>query len=130
VEDEVVNGPGDYERITLDNILYAARVEGRADDIGDVRLWAEREGERLIVNLRTRIHGMADDVVVVEWPATWWQHVKQRFAPRWALRRWPVRMDRQEIQVYKSVCPHIGAMRPAPIDEHFRYFTTSPTVTP
>ena len=26
----------------------------------------------------------------VECPADWWQHLKQRFAPAWVLRRWPV----------------------------------------
>lgn len=26
----------------------------------------------------------------VSYPATWWQAFKQRFFPRWALRRWPI----------------------------------------
>lgn len=28
----------------------------------------------------------------VSYPATWWQAFKQRFFPRWALKRWPVQL--------------------------------------
>jgi hypothetical protein len=27
----------------------------------------------------------------VKYPANWWEAVKERFAPAWALKRWPVR---------------------------------------
>jgi hypothetical protein len=27
----------------------------------------------------------------VQWPEDWWQAVKLRFAPRWFLKRWPVK---------------------------------------
>lgn len=42
-----------------------------------------------------------------EWPATWWQHVKQRWAPRWCLKRWPVRMEHRimEAQHYYPNLP-------------------------
>lgn len=30
-------------------------------------------------------------IVNPQWPRDWWQHLKQRFAPQWFLRRWPVR---------------------------------------
>jgi len=28
----------------------------------------------------------------VEWPADWWEHFKKRWFPRWAIRKWPVKM--------------------------------------
>lgn len=28
----------------------------------------------------------------VSFPSTWWEAVKQRFAPKWFLKRWPVRL--------------------------------------
>lgn len=31
-------------------------------------------------------------------PADWWEHVKERFAPAWFLRRWPVRMRTLQAQ--------------------------------
>lgn len=27
------------------------------------------------------------------WPATWWEHFKQRWFPAWALARWPVKLE-------------------------------------
>lgn len=38
-----------------------------------------------------RFHAGRETVEIgVEVPASWWEHVKERFAPRWFLRRWPV----------------------------------------
>lgn len=43
----------------------------------------------------------------VKYPATWWEHVKERWAPAAALRRWPVRYASRDvhISIYR-VCPH------------------------
>lgn len=30
-------------------------------------------------------------------PTSWWQHFKQDYFPRWALRRWPVRYNKAEV---------------------------------
>lgn len=35
--------------------------------------------------------------VAVEWPADWREAFKLRWFPRWALRRWPVRMERRTL---------------------------------
>src|SRR3990167_6914606 len=42
---------------------------------------------------------MVQDVLVqrellAEYPSTWWDAVKQRWFPKWALNRWPVVMNR------------------------------------
>jgi hypothetical protein len=34
-----------------------------------------------------------------EAPADWWQAVKERWAPAWALRRWPVKMRTEIVDV-------------------------------
>lgn len=62
--------------------------------------------------------GMGREVEIVEWPATWWEHFKQRWFPRWALRRWPVRKARREVVRYAKVCPHMSAGH----DDHVRFF--------
>ena len=112
--------------VTLDTIGIAAACCVERVDLGDVRLRADLEAGRLLVRLRTTIHGMKDEMAVFSWPASWWQHVKQRWAPRWALRRWPVVMTTRAVQVYKSVCPHIGAAYPRDTKACFRYFTEVP----
>ena len=69
----------------------------------------ERENSRVSIERRVDLCGRVMQITMhrtvwgktgagvlkVEWPANWWQHVKQRFAPRWALRRWPVLMETQ-----------------------------------
>ena len=34
-----------------------------------------------------------------EWPATWWEHVKQRWSPQWVLKRWPVKLSHGRLSV-------------------------------
>jgi hypothetical protein len=36
---------------------------------------------------------------VAEYPATWWEAVKERFAPAWFLRRCPVKRTRIDMEV-------------------------------
>jgi hypothetical protein len=50
------------------------------------------------------------------YPADWWQAVKERFAPRWFLRRWPVERIEHTLKVeaYGAVCPHHDDPPPAP----------------
>ena len=56
----------------------------------------EREGRRMVMELSAHVWSqtLQDETVTlaVEYPATWWQALKQRAFPAWALRRWPVRM--------------------------------------
>lgn len=51
---------------------------------------------------------------VVKVPLTWWEHLKDRFAPLWFLRRWPVqyryiniRLEEKRIVTTTNICPHI-----------------------
>lgn len=42
---------------------------------------------------------------VIDYPQDWWQAVKNRFAPRWFLKRWPVLYTRHRISpqtIYKN----------------------------
>lgn len=58
----------------------------------------------------------------VERPADWWSAFKQRFFPRWALWRWPARIER--IPVYTEVvrmCPHLEFDHEDPNGRHLRF---------
>jgi hypothetical protein len=67
--------------------------------------------DEMIMSLDSYVHGMTSERIVVhrKWPKDWWQAVKERFAPAWFTRRWPVVYDRLDIdkQLYAAVCPHI-----------------------
>lgn len=57
-------------------------------------------GEHLRATMTAYIYGhSATQTVVHRAPADWWQHLKQRFAPAWVLRRWPVREKEQRVVV-------------------------------
>ena len=51
------------------------------------------------------------DAQRVEWPATWWQHFKQRFFPAWLRAKFPVRMERREFTV-KTLYPFLKTNLP------------------
>jgi hypothetical protein len=40
----------------------------------------------------------------VTFPRDWWQAVKERFAPRWFRRRWPVAYDRYDAEMVFPQC--------------------------
>jgi hypothetical protein len=41
-------------------------------------------------------------------PKTWWDHLKERWFPRWALHRWPVQRERLELlRCYYRTCHHL-----------------------
>ena len=47
---------------------------------------------------------------VIEFPASPWQFFKQRYAPEWWLRRWPVAMEERRVCVavhHHHICPHV-----------------------
>lgn len=44
----------------------------------------------LAVKFHTSIWAETIDEQEIRYPADWWQAVKQRWFPEWALRRWPV----------------------------------------
>lgn len=41
------------------------------------------------------------ETVTVDYPADWWEAVKQRFAPQWFLRHYPVRMTRHTVNAWR-----------------------------
>jgi len=44
-----------------------------------------------------RVLGREVERVAVEYPADWWQAVRERWLPEWAKKRWPVRMRKHQL---------------------------------
>lgn len=57
----------------------------------NVEWFIERTKERIMVQAKIRVWSQEVDVQSVTYPADWWQAVKERFAPPWFLKRWPVK---------------------------------------
>ncbi len=60
------------------------------------------ELDGLMVQFRKDIWSgkLADESV--RWPTTWWDAVKARWFPRWALRRWPAAYSHADFTIYRG----------------------------
>jgi hypothetical protein len=61
---------------------------------------------------------------VVRYPATWWDAVKERFAPRWFLRRYPAKYVVVELAA-EAIYPHLNLQIPS---EHSVVYITKRAV--
>ena len=88
----------DVPRATLEHLII-----GRIED------WV---ADRIIYTLRTYILGAGEEKVECyeRWPTDWLEAFKERWAPRWALKRWPVRYAEHQINrtFYRRMCPHVS----------------------
>lgn len=55
---------------------------------------------------------------VIEVPCDWWQHLKQRFAPWWFIKHWPVIMTTYHARIF---CPDVQVPHRGP-DRRFGTF--------
>lgn len=84
------------DRITLEITKLQSRF---AIDMGglsrsiDIRSWQDEIAHRMIVDIKARCASKKFDSRVVSYPATWWQHFKRAWFPKWALRKWPVELE-------------------------------------
>ncbi len=81
---------------------------------------------RLVLSLRSVCCGKTVERIDVEakYPADWWEAFKERWFPKWALQRWPVKY--KTISVHRDVvrvCPHLP-MTVSSHREHFHWLET------
>lgn len=90
--------PVETETILLEPLRVANRMYLSAQVLEDMELRTMMEPvlERMMFELRTTLYKVRLDEgrarVIVEHPATWWDSLKKAHAPRWYLRRHPVRV--------------------------------------
>jgi hypothetical protein len=64
-----------------------------------------------MMRLCAYVWGTVDSEERHEFPATWWDAVKQRWFPKWALRRWPVNLTVVSVRrgiIYPELSPGSG----------------------
>ncbi len=78
----------------------------------EVTLRENYQLQEMMIEIRAHVLAMPYEKVSVhrKWPKDWWDAFKDRWFPKWALRRWPVRYSRIDIEqtIYAGVCPHIA----------------------
>ena len=98
------------ERLKID--IHEAFTEEFALE-NDVRIISEFVYGRVALHFRAYLYGQAvRDFALVRYPDTWVEAVKQRFAPAWLLRKWPLvmRVERMRVDVYIPGMPtHLQA---------------------
>lgn len=83
----------DYIRFQLSRMLDDVFVRQMTHSDWDT------EARRMVVSINGFLLGQElDPVVTASYPATWWQHFKLRWFPRWALNRWPVEFKKVHTQ--------------------------------
>ncbi len=77
----------------------------------DLQAACDHVAHVMVLRLQSSVLGKQHGKIDVErqWPADWWQAVRERWFPRWWLKRWPVRYCQVSVhEVVWNVCPHLN----------------------
>ena len=92
----------------------------------NARLYVDKRIEELAMEMRSMLAGRMEERIDIEekWPSDWWQAFKDRWFPKWALRRWPVHylFVSCHKQIWR-VCPHIN-IKFCEDQRHFEWLRT------
>jgi len=82
------------KRITESDVRMAiARVDV------DINEYAAFTADEMLIRLKAEVLGEHIRLPVIRYPANWKEAVKERFAPFWFLRRWPVQYAEKAFDV-------------------------------
>ena len=62
--------------------------------------------DEIVFKFRTLLRATGGEEYITRYPADWWQHFKERWAPLWVKRRWPVRYLEVRLRRFARLCPH------------------------
>lgn len=71
----------------------------------EVDVWLDSQIDAVMAHIRGYIWGEEPAAFILRVPADWWQAVKERFFPRWLLKRFPIR--------YQTYTVHLKALYPS-----------------
>lgn len=89
-------------QINLTSLRYAVSQRVARKQIQDAEVSLEEcfDVDALVLRLKTKIWATEISVEETRHPADWWEACKERWFPRWALRRWPVRYRVFDVTAY------------------------------
>lgn len=88
-----ITGSLSIERIRLEARRFLCEQRIDINELGPIklRMIEEEIGRRFVVQLQQAVASRKYDVKTVRFPADWRQAFKERWFPKWALKRWPVK---------------------------------------
>lgn len=105
-----------YESFLLKKIR--AGLEYRKDLIGinvtDIEIWSDMTTNEIIYKLEMFVYGELIDEVGVSYPKDWWQAIKERFAPKWFLSKYPVE-HKNIVLTAEAVYPKLSLPNAEPV---------------
>jgi len=77
----------------VERIFHAEHARVGIQLAHDARGFAfeDNGGLSLYMGIAAKLYSSLLDTASVSYPADWWQAVKERWFPKWAISRWPVR---------------------------------------
>lgn len=104
-----MSNPTQHQRL----LEYCQRVATKVIAGKDCRYYLShseifpQEMDALVIHLHAIVLGeKCADPTVVKYPADWWEALKARWFPEWALKRWPARMARYTLE-HKITYPNM-----------------------
>jgi hypothetical protein len=106
-----------FETIDVGRIRVAGMkvISKRQFDLfcgANIRAFVEGRADVMVIELEAYVLGMPKERIAVHerYPLDWWQAFRERWFPKWWLRRWPVAYKTIDIdqQLYGPLCPHIA----------------------
>ncbi len=92
---------GDIRQVKL-RLLHFAAVRKLPQGMIRASARFSFDDESIVAKLEQRVWARALHEEVLESPATWIEAIKERFAPRWLLRRWPIQRTKVDMRVYHA----------------------------
>lgn len=89
------------KEILLDRISFAYRTRIStlaAERAVDVSVLLDPMADAFVVGLYSFQPGERDEVVNISYPKTWWDAFKQRWFPRWLLKKYPANISCHRIE--------------------------------
>lgn len=118
-------GPSDMDKIkqfTLEKMRFGIQsliTEDLLADMSQVELLSffEHRTNEMVFSLRMTLMGQMLKEIQVSYPADWKEAIKERFAPKWFLKKYPVKYTEVELTA-SAVYPLIAL----PDEKHFVQF--------
>lgn len=100
-----------FETITLQRIRFAMdhRLHGETLRPDHFEQTVHEFAHEVVIRTNFIVFGQQgpDETISFEirYPATWWQHFRQRWFPQWIIRHWPLKfkVESQTVQLSKYV---------------------------
>ena len=101
------------KQIVLERMKFAMQtyistelLDDMHPEVLDSHVWLDVIAQRVVFDLRAHI--LSNKIHQARWPTDWKEAVKERFAPGWMKRRWPVRYE--TLDIYR-LYPHLAVPR-------------------